>query len=83
MKLDFKLPRTAAEQTEALIAMGLYKTHSETIKDSLRALLREYKEYLMPIDQVRQVLAEIPQEVELSEEIVAMRKRETGRYLEG
>ncbi len=68
---------------EVLIAVGLYKTKSEMIKDSLRTLLREYKDYLMPIDQVKEMLSDIPQEVELSEEVVALRKREITRYLEG
>jgi len=75
--------RIANRELEALIAAGLYKTRSETIKDHLRQMLSEYKEYIMSHDEVKRVLAEeIPQDVELSEEIVAMRRRELERYLE-
>jgi len=83
MKLDFKPGQAPEQQMDVLIAMGLYKTESEAIKDSLRGLLRQYKGYLMPNAQVKEVLAEIPQEVELSEELAAQRRRETDRYLEG
>ncbi|MBI1742887.1 hypothetical protein HYR54_07445 [Candidatus Acetothermia bacterium] len=83
MKLETHQAVTVEKQTEVLIAVGLYKTQSETIKDSLRAMLRQYKGNLMPLPRVRAALAEIPQEVELSEEVVALRKREMSRYLEG
>jgi len=80
MKLATQPKRTAEQKTGVLIAVGLYKAQSETIKDSLRAMLRQYNGYLMPLARVRAALAEIPQEVELGEEVVALRRREAGRY---
>jgi Arc/MetJ-type ribon-helix-helix transcriptional regulator len=85
MKLGFRPKRAKAHnQLEVLIAMGLYKSRSEAIRDHLRQFLAGYKDYLMPIAEVKKFLAmEIPQEHELSEDIIAMRKREIERYLEG
>jgi Arc/MetJ-type ribon-helix-helix transcriptional regulator len=78
MKLDYGLPEGVQKELEVLIAMGLYKTKSETMKDYLRKLSGEYRSHLRPIEEVRKMLGEeIPSHVELSQEILDLRKRET------
>lgn len=83
MKLDTQPKKTVTSKVETLIAVGLYKARSEALKHSLKALLREYEGFLKPSLKAAETLSEVPQGVELSEEVVAYRKRDVTRYLEG
>lgn len=65
-------------RVEAMIAMGLYQIRVNAIKDKIRELYEPYKDYLKPINEVKEILAkEIHVEERLSQEIVELRKAET------
>lgn len=65
------------KEIEVLMAIGSYKSKSEEIKSYLRKLLGEYRSFIKPIDRVKEELAkEIPKEIEVSEEVIAMRREE-------
>ena len=64
---------------EIILALGRYKSGQKEIKARLRKFIAAHKRYLMSIDQVRELLAlEVPQSVQMSEEIVMARRRERG-----
>jgi len=63
---------------EDLIAISLYQARSNRLKNYIRALYKDYEQYLKPLEDVRRILAEeIPEEKVLSQAIVELRRRET------
>jgi Arc/MetJ-type ribon-helix-helix transcriptional regulator len=77
MQRTLDLPKGIEKKLDILIAVGLYKSKNEVIKTATRKLLGRYKNYIKPIDKVKEQLAmEIPADVELSEEIIKMRRKE-------
>jgi hypothetical protein len=63
---------------EDLIAISLYQARSSRLKNYIRALYKDYEQYLKPLEDVRRILAEeIPEKRALSQAIVELRRRET------
>jgi hypothetical protein len=62
---------------EDLIAISLYQARVSRLKRYIRALYKDYEQYLKPLEDVRRILAEeIPEEKVLSQAIVELRRRE-------
>ncbi|MCC6019392.1 MAG: hypothetical protein LM601_10200 [Candidatus Verstraetearchaeota archaeon] len=63
---------------EDLIAISLYQAKVSRLKRYIRALYKDYEQYLKPLEDVRKILVEeIPEEKALSQAIVELRRRET------
>ncbi|MCS7368030.1 MAG: hypothetical protein NDF52_09170 [archaeon YNP-WB-062] len=63
---------------EDLIAISLYQARVSRLKNYIRALYKDYEQYLKPLEDVRRILAEeIPEKRALSQAIVELRRRET------
>jgi hypothetical protein len=63
---------------EDLIAISLYQARVSRLKRYIRALYKDYEQYLKPLEDVRKILVEeIPEEKALSQAIVELRRRET------
>lgn len=73
------LPDKMNRQLEELIKAGLYKSKSEAMRDALRRLFGDYREYLRPIEEVRRATATIPNTEEISREVIRTRRKEVAR----
>ncbi|MCX8184069.1 MAG: hypothetical protein N3F08_06600 [Crenarchaeota archaeon] len=65
---------TAQKRIEDLIAVSLYRARASRVKECLRALYKDFEQYLKPIDEVRRILdGEMDGTRGLSQDVVELR----------
>ncbi|MEM0171490.1 MAG: hypothetical protein QW830_05800 [Nitrososphaerales archaeon] len=70
--------RLAWKRVEDLIAISLYQARVNRVREYVRELYKSYEQYLKPLEDIRNILAnELTEEKTLSREIVELRRRET------
>ena len=75
---DVEFERSAQKRIEDLVAISLYQTRVNKVKEYVKELYKDFEPHLKPLEEVRGVLAEeIPEGKMLSQDVVDLRKRET------
>ena len=59
VRVTTDLPNAMDKELDALVAIGLYKSKSEALRDALRELLFKYKDKIMNIDALRKEMSSI------------------------
>ena len=59
VRVTTDLPKTMNNELDALVAVGLYKSKSEALRDALRELLYKYKDKITDIDALRRGMATV------------------------
>ncbi len=59
VRVTTDLPKAMDRELDALVAIGLYKSKSEALRDALRELLFKYKDKIMNIDALRKEMSSI------------------------
>ena len=73
-----EVERLSHKRVEDLIAISLYQSRVNKVKEYVRKLYKSYEAYLEPLEKVRKMLAEeMPEEKPLSQGVVELRRRET------
>ena len=76
-KLEQGISKKVENEVEMLIAVGLYKTQSETMKGYLRKLALRYAGSVEPLQEVRKRLDEKLGDKHLSDVVKQLREEET------
>ena len=53
VRVTTDLPQRMDEELDALVAVGLYKSKSEALRDALRDLVFKYKDKIVDVAEVR------------------------------
>ncbi|UCF08269.1 MAG: ribbon-helix-helix protein, CopG family [Thermoplasmata archaeon] len=59
VRVTTDLPKTMDKELDALVAIGLYKSKSEALRDALRDLLFKYKDKIGHIDDLRKEMSTV------------------------
>ena len=59
VRVTTDLPKSMDKELDALVAVGLYKSKSEALRDALRELLYKYKDKITNIDDLRKEMATV------------------------
>lgn len=59
VRVTTDLPKAMDNELDALVAIGLYKSKSEALRDGLRELLYKYKDKIKTIDDLRKEMTTI------------------------
>lgn len=59
VRVTTDLPKAMDNELDALVAIGLYKSKSEALRDALRELLYKYKDKVKSIDDLRREMATV------------------------
>ncbi len=59
VRVTTDLPKPMDSELDALVAIGLYKSKSEALRDALRELLYKYKDKIKNIDDLRSKMSTI------------------------
>jgi len=68
----------AQTQAKDLMAVSLFQTRSDRVKEYVKQLYKSYERPLRTLEKVREILAmEASEEKTLSQEVVELRRRQT------
>jgi len=59
VRVTTDLPKAMDNELDALVAIGLYKSKSEALRDALRELLYKYKDKVKSIDDLRREMTAV------------------------
>ena len=59
VRVTTDLPKAMDSELDALVAIGLYKSKSEALRDALRELLYKYKDKIINVDDLRNKMSTI------------------------
>ena len=59
VRVTTDLPKTMDKELDALVAIGLYKSKSEALRDALRELLYKYKDKIGRLEDLRKEMATV------------------------
>lgn len=59
VRVTTDLPKAMDNELDALVAIGLYKSKSEALRDALRELLYKYKDKVKSIDDLRREMTTV------------------------
>lgn len=59
VRVTTDLPKIMDKELDALVAVGLYKSKSEALRDALRELLYKYRDKISSIEELRKEMSTI------------------------
>ncbi len=59
VRVTTDLPKTMDKELDALVAVGLYKSKSEALRDALRELLYKYRDKISNIQDLRKEMTSV------------------------
>lgn len=59
VRVTTDLPKNMDNELDALVAIGLYKSKSEALRDALRELLYKYKDKIGRLEDLRKEMAAV------------------------